>query len=58
MTLEELLTIIKNKRENVQNDIIAQNYGNDRELSELYGTMNAYTDLIYLIYNELNKEKK
>lgn len=57
MTLEELLQIIRNKRENAKIDLKCQKgyYGKTKELK---GAIDTYTDLICLIESELNKEKK
>lgn len=61
MTLEELLEIIKQKRENAQNDLKSQKEkakigfakGYYDKAKELKGEIDAYTDLICLIESKM-----
>lgn len=58
MTLEELLQIIKNKKENALYQYYNELKSFRLQNVELKGAIDTYADLICLIESELNKEKK
>lgn len=56
MTLAELLKIIKEKRDNAENDYIREMHKNKKYPYELKGALDTYDDLICLIESKMGKE--